>query len=354
MKWKHLGWIGGLAALSVFTLTPGSRADIFNPAWESPVEGVPPNSPISGLQAFRGHVSSTTGATVTVRLLIPAFSISLQLPWGTDRADVAASGPDRFSGFGDVLNVGNLPPGPVTMTIEMREGGGSGACNPPACVSITRTFTAVKPGARTGEVDQFRFTNDFAMFANLTNPAIPSAAALPSNLGLDLSTGSLSGGPDLIIAPVTIQDSASGGGGFRTATLRQRWIQNTQSMEIVGAATSDSSFAAVQAILGAKCAVVGCHVGGGTALPGALVLNTSTNSFFNTVARRSLESPQLLLVTPGDLTNSYLYQKVIDGGVIAPGTTRMPQGCSGASCLSAAEINTLGTWILNGAPPPIP
>ena len=350
--------LGLAAVLSALCIMPESRADIFNPVWESPVEGVPPNSPISGLQAFRGHVSSTTGAAVTVRLLIPAFSISLQLPWGTDRADVAASGPDRFSGFGDVLNIGNLPPGPVTMILEMREGGGGGACNPPTCVSITRDFTAVKPGARTGEINQFRFAQDFAAYADLTSPAIFAPplppTILPSNVATDLATSGIPGGPDLIIAPVTLQDSASGGGGFRTATLRQRWVQNTQSMEIIAAASSDTSFAAVQGILGAKCAIPGCHSGGGSILPTSMNLTNSTASFFNTVAVRSLESAQVLRITPRDLTNSYLYQKIIDGGVIAPGTTRMPQGCSGATCLSQAEIDIIGNWILNGAPPPIP
>lgn len=355
MKRTNLWSALGTVALCLFSFTQGVRADIFNPIWESPIEGAAPGSPESGLQAFRGHVSSTTGAQVTVRLLIPAFSISLQLPWGTDRSDVAASGPDRFSGFGDVLNIGNLPPGPVTMSIEMREGGGTGACAAPTCQTITRTFTVVKPGARTGEISQFRFAQDFATFANLTSPAINPvpAGALPSNVATDLSTFNIPGGPDIIIAPVTIQDVASGGGGTRTATLRQRWIQNTQSFEIIDAATSES-FAAVQQILGARCGVPGCHNGGGSTPPRSMNLTNSTNSFFSTVAVRSLESAQVLLITPRDLKNSYLYQKIIDGGAIAPMTLRMPQGCSGANCLSQAEIDTIGNWILNGAPPPIP
>jgi hypothetical protein len=284
----------------------------------------------------------------------------LQLPWGTDRSDVATSGPDRFSGFGDVLNVGNLPPGgPVAMTLEMREGGGTGACAAPTCVSVTRSFTVVKPGARTGEVAQFRFAQDFAAFADLANPSIPDPATAshrPSNVATDPSTTNVNGGPDIIIAPVTIQDVASGGGGFRTATLRQRWIQNTQSFEIISAVTSDTSFSAVQGILGARCGVTGCHVGvpGATLLPSLLPLNSSTNSFFNTVALRSIENPQMPRITPGSTAQSYLYQKIIPGGTIAPGTQRMPQGCSGATCLSASEISTIENWILNGAPPPIP
>jgi hypothetical protein len=213
----------------------------------------------------------------------------------------------------------------------------------------------VKPGARTGEINQFRFAQDFAAFADLANPSIPDPATAshrPSNVATDPSTINTNGGPDIIIAPVTIQDVASGGGGFRTATLRQRWIQNTQSFEIISAATSDTSFSAVQGILGTRCGVTGCHVGGGTSLPGILQLNNSTNSFLNTVALRSIENSQMPRITPGSTAQSYLYQKIIAGGTIVG--ARMPLGCSGATCLSASDISTIENWIINGAPPPIP
>lgn len=353
MTGKQLKHVLSAATLSLVCAIPGVQAEIQNAVWESPVAGT-----VSGLQAFRGHVSSTTGAEVTVRVLIPAFSVSLQLPWGTERLDVATSGFELNSGFGDVLNVGNLPPGgPVTMTLEMREGGGIGACTAPTCVSITRNFTVVKPGARAGEVSQFRFAQDFAAFADLENPSIPDPATAshrPSNVTTDPSTINENGGPYIIIAPVTIQDSASGGGGVRTATLRQRWVQNTQSFEIINAVPSDTSFSAVQGILSTRCGVTGCHVGGGPLLPQSMVLADSTNSFFNTVALRSIENPQMPRITPGSTAQSYLYQKIIPGGAIAPGTGRMPQGCSGATCLSASEISIIENWILNGAPPPIP
>jgi hypothetical protein len=350
MTRKQLRHVLSMGTLSLLCMTQGVRADIFNQVWESPLAGT-----ASGLQPFRGHVSSTTGAEVTVRLLIPSLAISLQLPWGTERSDVAPSGFDRFSGFGDVLNFGNLQPGvSVPMTLEMREGGGTGACTAPTCVSILRSFTVVKPGARTGEVAQFRFANDFAAFADLANPSIPSIATpshRPSNVATDPSTIDVNGGPDVIIAPVTIQDSASGGGGFRTATLRQRWVQNTQSFEIVSAATSDSSFSAVQGILGSRCGITGCHVvvSGATALPSTLPLDSSTNSFLNTVALRSVENPQMPRITPGSTAQSYLYQKIIAGGTIFG--ARMP--LTGAP-LSASEINIIRDWILAGAPPPIP
>jgi hypothetical protein len=351
MKRKYLKQILRVATLSFLCMAPGVRADIFNPAWESPIEDPSTGSAISGLQAFRGHVSSTSGATVTVRLLIEAFAVSLQLPWGTDRSDVATSGPDRFSGFGDVLNVGGLPPGgPVSMTLEMREGGGSGPCNAPTCVSITRNFTVVKPGARAGEIAPFRFANGIAQGANLVSPATNPLTL--SNVAVDAFTP----GGDILVAPITVVDSASGGGGVRNAAVRLRWQQNLQAYAIVDTAPSDSSFSAVQEILGAKCGVAGCHDGGsGTTLPLPMDLRTSQASYFSSVAVRSLESVQVLRVTPRSLTSSYLYQKIIPNGVIAAGTVRMPAGCPGTiPCLSDAEINTIGNWILNGAPPPVP
>lgn len=357
MTGKQLRHVLSATTLAFACIAQGVQADIQNPVWESPVAGT-----VSGIQTFRGHVSSTTtGVEVTVRLLIPSVSasFSLQIPWGAERADVAASGSDRFSGFGSSLNVGDLPPGgPVEMILEMREGGGTGACTPPTCVRESRSFTVVKPGARTGERAQFSFALDFAAFADLANPAIDPipAAARPSNVATDLATILDDGGPDIILAPVTIQDTATGGGGLRTATLRQRWVRNTQSLEIIAAATSDNTrFPAVREILRLKCATTGCHIGGGTALPGSMLLDTSTNAFFHTVAVRSLESPQTLRITPGDTTNSYLYQKIIAGGTIAPGTVRMPWGCPDTTpCLSTSEIDTIRDWIVNGAPPPSP
>src|SRR5215208_3006151 len=101
MTGKQLKHILSAVTLSLVCAAQGVQADIQNAVWESPVAGT-----VSGLQAFRGHVSSSTaGVQVTVRVLIPSpFNISLQLPWGTERLDVATSGPDLRSGFGDVLN----------------------------------------------------------------------------------------------------------------------------------------------------------------------------------------------------------------------------------------------------------
>lgn len=351
MKRQRWLWIFNVAVLCSFITVQGIQADIKNPVWESPVEGadVFGGNAVSGIQTFRGHVSSTTGAQVTVRLLIPAFSVSLQLPWGSDRVDVASSGPDRFSGFGDALNVAGLPQGQVAMTLELRDDGSTGSCNAPACVQITRNFTVVKPGAKLGEIAPFSFLSRFAMFATLPTPTLSGGVNL-SNVAIDRSTLDVLGGPDIIVAPVTIQDSDAAG-TLRTATARLRWIANTQSFGIVSASVSSSSFTNVQAIFGQKCGITGCHVGGGTQLPGALLLNTTSNSYFNTVAKPSIENTLTLRINPNNPANSYLYQKIIANGNIVPGTARMPLN---NPPLSDAEITTILGWIAAGAPPPAP
>jgi hypothetical protein len=292
--------------------------------WESPVD----NQEISGIQLVRGFAYSDTATEIVISLTIGG--IPFEVPWGSARGDVGASDPQLHSGFGITINAGLFAPGQTTATLELREGTSTGPCAAPSCVSIKRTFLVVKPGARSGDpAGQFEFLNSLS----------PAGDAV---LAVDPATG------EIIVAPVTVQDS--GAGGTRQATLRLLWLQNSQSFATV-AASSDTSFASVQAIFSAKCAV--CHTGGGTVLPASLNLNA--NSAFNSlVARKSTEDPSRFLANPGDDESSYLYQKVIANGNIVPGTSRMPQGCSGSSCLSESEIAAIETWLNGGAPPPQP
>ena len=314
-------WFGSIAT---------ARTDIVQ-NWESP----PGNSTIQGIQTFRGFAYSTN-ANVAISVKLMVIGITLEVPWGAARADVASNGGQLNSGFGITENMGNLPPGPVAITLEFREGGGAGACNAPACVQVTRNFTVVKPGARAGEVAEFRVLND--LFPQI-NP--------PANVSLDLQTLGI-GSPDLIIAPAVAQDS--GGAGQRTATVRMRWQQNTQSYAIIAAAPSSTEFAAVQAIFGAKCGIPTCHTGTDPInLPGVQDLTSANQSYLNTVGMPSIEDPDRLRVNPGNSANSYLYQKIIAGGDIVAGTGRMPLV---GGPLSAQEIETIRAWIDNGAPPP--
>jgi hypothetical protein len=283
--------------------------------WESPADG----QEISGVQTFRGFAySSAPSKTISIKLLVAGASFDV--PWGFARADVAAGGGQANSGFGTAENVGNLPPGPVAITLEVREAGSSGDCAAPGCVRVIRNFTVAKPGARDGEVAPFRFLNGL-------DPA-------GANLALD--------GEEIIVAPVTVQDSD---GGTRQSTLRLRWLQNTQAFGTVDAA-SGTSFAAVQEIFTQRCAVTGCHDGATR----VQFQNLSPGrAFLNLVAIKSTEDPSRLRVNPGNATASYLFQKIIPNGTVAPGPGRMPLV---GGFLSQSESDTIAGWINEGAPPP--
>jgi len=302
--------------------TPG-EADITDSTknWESPVDG----QAISGIQVFRGFAYSTTAMPVLVTLtVVSPITGTFDIPWGSARADVGPNPPQLNSGFGFTANMGALPPGPVTITLEFREGTGSGPCTPPSCVSETRTFTVAKPGGRAEESPQL-----FSFLNNLT----PAGATVT----LD--------GDELIVAPATVQDS---GGGTRQSTLRLRWLQNSQAFGIVSAA-SGTSFAAVQQIFSNSCALSGCHDNGSHTQN----LNLSPGqAFASIVAIRSVENADLFRINPGaDEGESYLYRKVSGEGAIAG--VRMPLGCpSQQPCLTQDEIDTIENWIKEGAPPP--
>lgn len=286
--------------------------------WESPLN----NQDISGIQQFRGYAfSNSSTQPLSVKLIVTSpFNFTFEVPWGSARSDVGASNPQLNSGFGVTINAGNLPAGgTASITLEVREAGSSGACAAPACVSETRTFTAVKPGGRAGDANNlFAFLND-----------------------LDLGNANLvRDGDDIIATPVNAVDS--GTGGTRASTIRLQWIKNAQSFGVVDAA-SGTSFAGVQAIFTGKCAFSGCH--GSTNTQASM--NLESGNALRNVINRSVEDTSRLRVNPGNSTASYLYQKVIAGGNVTGG--RMPLG---GTPLSDAEINTIKNWIDEGAPPP--
>jgi hypothetical protein len=87
---------------------------------------------------------------------------------------------------------------------------------------------------------------------------------------------------------------------------------------------------------GAKtCAQAGCHSGGN---PTGHMNLEAANAYANIVNVPSTENPALKRVKPGDSANSYLFQKVNSGAMPLAGGP-----------LTAADINTIKTWIDQGA-----
>jgi hypothetical protein len=98
-------------------------------------------------------------------------------------------------------------------------------------------------------------------------------------------------------------------------------------------------------------ACTGCHTGGASA-PAGLDLSSGA-SYGNIFNVNSTELPSMKRIKPSDAANSYLLHKVngTQGSVGGSGS-RMPQGCSGSSCLSAATRTVIENWINSGAPGP--
>ncbi len=93
-------------------------------------------------------------------------------------------------------------------------------------------------------------------------------------------------------------------------------------------------------IFGAKCAVSGCHVLGGS---GPMPFRNADQSFDNLVNVRSVQKPALFRVAHNDVDNSYLVRKIEGAGIIGG---RMPLF---RPALSSEGITAIRGWIEQGA-----
>jgi hypothetical protein len=104
----------------------------------------------------------------------------------------------------------------------------------------------------------------------------------------------------------------------------------------------------IQPIFDAKC--IACHAGASAPQGMELTAGVSFNMIVNV---NSHELPSMKRIKPNDVAHSYLVHKV-EGtqGAVGGSGVQMPKGCSGATCLSAAQINDIKAWINAGAPAP--
>ncbi len=139
----------------------------------------------------------------------------------------------------------------------------------------------------------------------------------------------------------TVTTSATAG----SATV-QAAIGAMLGQRVVSVVTTGVSFATnVQPIFSGSC--IGCHSGPGAPEGMSLAANVSYN---NIVDQASAQVPSLRRVRSFRPDSSYLVHKIQGTqGSVGGGGQRMPFGCSGASCLSNATINTIRNWILQGA-----
>jgi hypothetical protein len=106
------------------------------------------------------------------------------------------------------------------------------------------------------------------------------------------------------------------------------------------------SFAtAIQPILNMNCNFSNCH---GGSFPQAGLDLRATAAYTELVNQSSTQVASLLLVEPGNPTDSYFYRKVVGcGGGNCIGS-RMPQG---RPPLAQAQLDLIRDWILGGAQP---
>ena len=96
----------------------------------------------------------------------------------------------------------------------------------------------------------------------------------------------------------------------------------------------------IQPLLTKNCAVADCHTG--PKPPKGLVLDQGM-AYQNLVNVPSKESPRQKRITPGDLSKSYLYDKIT--GNQSDGDRMPPK-----KRLSKEDIELIKAWILAGAP----
>jgi hypothetical protein len=284
------------------------RATLENPA---------DNQSLSGIQLVSGWAFAENGQPVTVRPRINGVTQGSVIPCCGPRQDVVDANPQAplDSGFGALINYGALNAGTHTIGVEITAPGN-------APVIIEHSVTVARPG-------DAEFLTKFAMDHGWA--------------AIDPSSG------ELVIVGAEVEASPQ-----KNVNVRANYAISSQSLVISEAFTqSDENelrFFAVEGIFTNKCATAGCH--DGTA-PGAPPDLSTGNAQRNTVAIHSTEVPSLLLINPGRPATSYLYQKVIPNGDIAPGTGRMPPGCPDTTpCLSPQEIQAIEDFILHGAVAP--
>lgn len=139
-------------------------------------------------------------------------------------------------------------------------------------------------------------------------------------------------------------DAGQTGPGTLTLTSGETVVADLQ----VAARPSEMMLSCeVQPLLQRSCASSGCHGGSSPRL--GLNLSTASKTHRTTVNVRS-EQTSYYRVTPRkpQYDESYLVCKVVRSCDKRKGE-RMPEGCTGDSCLSTAQIDTIKQWIIAGA-----
>lgn len=137
------------------------------------------------------------------------------------------------------------------------------------------------------------------------------------------------------------------GASAGTATITATAAPVSASRVVVVDAAGVSYNTSIRTLLNNTCASAACH---GATNPMEGLNLTSGSSYTNLVERASMQVATLKRVRAFRPDSSYMVHKIQGTQATVGGTgERMPEGCSGATCLSDATINLIRNWILQGA-----
>lgn len=177
-------------------LASAQAASVIVPYFEDPT----PEQIVSGIRIIRGWAfSEEANARISTIRLTTDFDSQGTIPCCSGRGDVATAflgQPNALnSGWGATFNYGNLSSGLHTIGVQIEDSTG-------AAVSLAHNVTVVRLGG-------FAFVDQF---------------------DLSSATARLEGG-DIVLSGIVVRDKASQ--QTKTITVRLRWLESSQGLEIV-------------------------------------------------------------------------------------------------------------------------
>jgi hypothetical protein len=258
-------------------------------------------------------------------------------------APAACPGPDCFAGGGpsatDCMVTWSGVTGPSTTCVDGsscdQDGTADGVCTFPLAACLGDAACGIT-GAVTSKVTPAKVAGAAAL-ASAIDQLAPGQCTTPGftvPVKLSAQLGPIKPGVARMKAVVT-----SGG------------KKDPDTLKLTCQHASPSFAADIQPILTERCTQGACH--GSDFVSQGLNLSAGA-AYAALVGPQATEGGNLKIVTPGNISKSFMARKILGRGLKVSSGSMMPQGCPGVppagGCLSPAETYTILSWIQSGAP----
>lgn len=299
----------------------------------------------TGPDATAGSVSGSVTDTGTVKS--PLAGIATRIQGGSvDRtASTNTQGQYRFD---------NLAPGGYTVSITVPDTFAADSRPTSAAVEVTAGATSTVPGfelrlrvgAVTGAVtdDVGKALGGRQVFIQRTGAASDAKPAQITDSNGFYAFQSVTIGPYGVRAQLVCGEPDP---GPVAVTVEESAAAPAPTLEITPRPSEMLLSCDVQPILSRSCTSAGCH--GASSPQLGLDLSSAARTIGTAVNRRAVQVTfDRIEPFRARQDSSYVVCKI---EAVCPQRTlsRMPKGCSGSSCLSNAQIDTIKTWIAQGA-----